>query len=55
MKQDDEEVDCEFCDGTGWVQNVEYDDSVHAFVPAGLIKCKHPNNYEDYSGADERG
>jgi hypothetical protein len=49
----EQEVKCEFCNGTGFVQYVEYNNDVHAFVPAGLIKCNHPdNNYEDYSSAD---
>lgn len=46
-----EEPSCEFCGDTGYVQNVEFDEDSHTYQDAGLIKCKHPNNYEDYTGA----
>lgn len=42
---------CEFCNGTGYVTNVEFNSDTHEYQEAGLIKCKHPNNYGDYSGA----
>jgi len=42
---------CEFCQDTGYVQNVEFDEDSHTYQDAGLIICKHPNNYEDYTGA----
>ncbi len=45
---------CEFCNGTGFVTNIEYNSDIHQYVEAGLIECKHPNNYDDYSGADTR-
>lgn len=38
---------CEFCHGTGYVTNVEYDNAIHEFVPAGLIECKHPGQYDN--------
>lgn len=43
---------CEFCLNTGYVQNVEFNEDIHKYVNAGLLECKHPNNYEDYSGAN---
>ncbi len=45
---------CEFCNGTGWVSNLEFDADTHTFVPCGLIECKHPNDYDDYSVAPEQ-
>lgn len=49
MEQTEE---CEFCNGTGFVTNIEYNSDIHQYVEAGLIKYKHPNNHDDYSGAD---
>jgi len=37
-----EEV-CEFCLNSGFVQNVEYNDDIHAFIPNGMIECTHPD------------
>ncbi len=45
------EHDCEFCQDSGYVQNVEFDEDSHTYQDAGLIICKHPNNYDDISGA----
>jgi hypothetical protein len=33
---------CKFCNNTGFVTNLEYDSDVHAYIPAGMIECKHP-------------
>lgn len=38
---------CEFCENTGYVTNLEYDSTVHQFMPAGLIECNHPGQYDN--------
>lgn len=43
---------CEFCLGTGYVKDVQYDTDAHRYYDAGLIECKHPNNYGDNPGTD---
>jgi hypothetical protein len=43
----DEEEVCEFCNNSGFVTNLEYDTDTHQFIDAGLIECKHPDNYNE--------
>ena len=44
---------CEFCEDTGYVDDVQYDKNTHRYYKAGLIECKHPNNHGDNPGTNE--
>lgn len=41
---------CEFCLGTGVIQNLEYDKELHQFFDAGVLECNHSNNHGDNPG-----
>jgi hypothetical protein len=50
---EDTEVECEFCNDTGFVRDIEYNEDIHTYQDAGLIECKHPHNYGDNPGVNE--
>lgn len=47
MIEDENDNVCEFCEGTGEIEDYEWDDDSHNYIPSGMKKCICLENFEE--------